>query len=198
MSNNGEVDLTITGGTVVTPSGQRRVGIAIDGGRIVAIAADEHLPPARANHDATGLHVLPGLVDSEAHPGCYVPLADDLATESRAAVTAGVTTWGVHAPSTRMGDPDFAEFVQPEDVGSFHDVIDHFTGLVESDSAVEHLPHLHAGDRPAGEGDPRVRARPRGHLLQALPPVDEPGGRAALARSSRRASVTGSTTAPAT
>ena len=45
VSNNGEVDLTITGGTVVTPSGQRRVGIAIDDGRIVAIAADEHLPP---------------------------------------------------------------------------------------------------------------------------------------------------------
>ncbi len=41
-----EVDLTITGGTVVTPSGQRRAGIAIDDGRIVAVAADEHLPPA--------------------------------------------------------------------------------------------------------------------------------------------------------
>ena len=124
-----EVDLTITGGTVVTPSGPRRIGVAVDGGRIAAIAPDELLPPARRNHDAGGLHVLPGLVDTEAHPGCYVPLADDLASESRAAVASGVTTWGIHAPSTRMGHPDFPEFVQPDDVISFHEVIDHFTDL---------------------------------------------------------------------
>ncbi len=137
MTMSREVDLTITGGTVVTPSGPRRVGIAIDAGRIVAVAPDDLLPPARANHDASGLHVLPGLVDTEAHPGCYVPLADDLASESRAAVAAGVTTWGIHAPSTRMGHPDFPEFVQPDDVISFHEVIDHFTALVDSDSAVD-------------------------------------------------------------
>ncbi len=149
-----EVDLTITGGTVVTPSGPRRVGIAVDGGRIVAVASDELLPPARHNHDASGLHVLPGLVDSEAHPGCYVPLADDLASESRAAVTAGVTTWGIHAPSTRMGHPEFPEYVQAEDVVSFHDVIEllHRSGRVRLRGRC--LRHLHARDRPAGERDP--------------------------------------------
>lgn len=137
MDAEREVDLTITGGTVVTPSGKRRAGVAIDSGRIVAVAADEHLPRARETFDATGLHLLPGLVDSEAHPGCYSPLKDDLASESRAAVTSGVTTWGIHAPSTRMGDPNFVEFVQPENVVSFHDVFGHFTDLVESDSAVD-------------------------------------------------------------
>ena len=187
MSNNREVDLTITGGTIVTPSGQRRAGIAIDGGRIVAVAADEHLPPAKANHDATGLHILPGLVDSEAHPGCYVPLADDLATESRAAVTAGVTTWGVHAPQTRMGDPDFVEFVQPENVGSFHDVIDHFTGLVETDSAVNiFLTYMLETDQQAKE----IPEYARDHgvtsyklYLQSMSPAAEPnwpGRRAGL------------------
>ena len=137
MSNSREVDLVISGGTVVTPSGPRRLGIAVDEGRIVAIARDELMPPARETYDATGKHLIPGLVDSEAHPGCYSPLADDLATESRAAVAAGVTTWGIHAPSTRLGDPDFVEYVQPADVVSFHDPFDHFTSLVESDSAVE-------------------------------------------------------------
>jgi len=132
-----EVDLVITGGTVVTPGGPRRAGVAVQDGRIVAIAADHLLPPARRTHDATGLHIIPGLVDSEAHPGCYSPLKDDLMSESRAAAAAGVTTWGIHAPVTRMGHPDFVEYVQPEDVGSFHDVIDHFTGLVESDSAID-------------------------------------------------------------
>ncbi|HVP03923.1 MAG TPA: amidohydrolase family protein [Solirubrobacteraceae bacterium] len=137
MSDAHEVDLVITGGTVVTPSGPRRVGVAIDDGRIVALAEDHLLPPASSTYDASGRTIIPGLVDSEAHPGCYSPLKDDLATESTAAVVAGVTTWGIHAPSTRMGHPEFVEFVQPEDVVSFHDVMDHFTGLVASDSAVD-------------------------------------------------------------
>ncbi len=66
-----------------------------------------------------------------------MPLQDDVATESRAAVVAGVTTWGIHAPSTRMGAPRFVEYVQQEDVVSFHDVIDDFTGVIERDSAVD-------------------------------------------------------------
>lgn len=182
-----EVDLKITGGTVVTPSGLRRAGIAIDGGKIVAVAADEHLPPARQTVDATGLHVIPGLVDSEAHPGCYVPLADDLASESRAAVAAGVTTWGIHAPQPRMGHPDFVEFVQPEDVGSFHDVFDNFTALVESDSAVDvFLTYMLETDQQAEE----IPEYARDHgvtsyklYLQSMSPGAEPhwpGRRAGL------------------
>ncbi len=80
MSEPREVDLVINGGTVVTASGPRRAGVAVDGGRIVAVAEDEHLPPSRDTYDATGMHVIPGLVDTEAHPGCYSPLKDDLAT----------------------------------------------------------------------------------------------------------------------
>ena len=68
MSNSNEVDLKITGGTVVTASGQRRVGIAVDGGRVVAVAEDHLLPPSRDTYDAAGKHVIPGLVDTEAHP----------------------------------------------------------------------------------------------------------------------------------
>ena len=137
MTEPRQVDLAITGGTVVTPSGPRRAGIAVDDGRIVAIADDALLPPARRTHDASGLHAIPGLVDTEAHPGCYVPLRDDLASESVAAVTAGVTTWGIHAPSTRIGHPDFVEFVQREDVRSFHDGMPHFVEIVEEVSAVD-------------------------------------------------------------
>ncbi len=117
MSGTREVDLVIKGGTVVSPSGTRKVGIAIDAGKVVAVTEDSLLPPAKKTVDATGLHVIPGLVDTEAHPGCYSPLKDDIAPESRAAVTAGVTTWGVHAPATRLGHPDFVEYVQKEDVG---------------------------------------------------------------------------------
>lgn len=152
MSNTREVDLVISGGTVVTGSGPRRAAIAVDDGRIVAVARDELMPPASRTYDAAGLHLIPGLVDSEAHPGCYSPLADDLGSESRAAVTAGVTTWGIHAPVTRMGDPEFVEYVQPKDVVSFHEPFDHFTGLVGSDSAVDvFLTYMLETDQQAAE-----------------------------------------------
>lgn len=187
MSEPREVDLVISGGMLVTPSGPRRAGVAVDGGRIVAIAEDHLLPPARTTHDASGRHIIPGLVDSEAHPGCYSPLKDDLASESRAAVTSGVTTWGIHAPSTRMGAPDFVEFVQPEDVCSFHDVIDHCTALIESDSAVDvFLTYMLETDQQASE----IAEYARDHgvtsyklYLQAMSPEAEPfwpGRRAGL------------------
>jgi dihydropyrimidinase/dihydroorotase len=187
MSDSREVDLKIVGGTIVTPRGLQRAGVAIDAGRIVAVAEDDLLPPARDTHDASGLHVLPGLVDSESHPGCYSPLKDDLASESRAAAAAGVTTWGIHAPSTRMGHPDFVEFVQPEDVCSYHDVFDHFIALVESDCAIDvFLTYMLETDQQAEE----IPEYARDHgvtsyklYLQSMSPEAEPfwpGRRAGL------------------
>jgi dihydroorotase-like cyclic amidohydrolase len=121
----------------VTPAGARRAGIAVDEGSVVGIAADELLPLAKASFDAAGKLILPGLVDPEGHPGVYSPLNDDLTSESRAAVVAGVTTWGIQAPSARLGHPRFAEFVRPDDVVSFHEVFGHLVGAVESDSATD-------------------------------------------------------------
>jgi dihydropyrimidinase/dihydroorotase len=187
MSTPREVELVISGATVVTPGGPRRAGIAIDGGRIVALGHDDLMPPARRTFDASGLHAIPGLVDSEAHPGCYMPLKDDLASESRAAAAAGVTTWGVHAPSTRMGHPDFKEFVQAEDVISFHEVFGHFTDLVAADSAVDvFLTYMIETDQHAAE----IPEYAREHgvtsyklYLQSMSPEAEPfwpGRRAGL------------------
>ncbi|MDQ5895675.1 MAG: hypothetical protein QG596_1936, partial [Actinomycetota bacterium] len=147
-------------------------------GKIVAVTQDEFLPPAKRTVDATGLHVIPGLVDTEAHPGCYSPLKDDLATESIAAVTAGVTTWGVHAPSTRMGHPDFAEYVQKEDVMSFHDSFPYFEDAVKTDSAIDiFLTYMLETDQQAEE----IPEYAKDHgvtsyklYLQAMSPEAEP------------------------
>lgn len=187
MSEPREVDLVIKGGTVVSPSGTRKVGVAVDGGKVVAVTADEFLPPAKKTVDATGLHLIPGLVDTEAHPGCYSPLKDDLGSESIAAVTAGVTTWGVHAPSTRMGHPEFAEYVQKEDVISFHDSFPYFEALTESDSAIDiFLTYMLETDQQAAE----IPEYAKEHgvtsyklYLQAMSPEAEPnwpGRRAGL------------------
>jgi imidazolonepropionase-like amidohydrolase len=47
------------------------------------------LPPARRTIDVKGSHILPGIVDPEAHPG-YAPLGDDLERQRRAAACAGI------------------------------------------------------------------------------------------------------------
>lgn len=60
-------DLVIRGGTVVSPAGRLRGGLAVRDGVVVAVATDEALPPAGEVIDARGLHVLPGVIDAHVH-----------------------------------------------------------------------------------------------------------------------------------
>src|SRR3954453_2944700 len=94
------LDLVVANGTVVTGGGRYSVAVGVRDGKVAALAPEELLPPARERIDARGNYILPGIVDSEAHPGCYVPFEYDIRTESRAAACAGVTTWGIQAPVT--------------------------------------------------------------------------------------------------
>ena len=149
-----EVDLKLVGGRVVTGDGVLQAGVAVDGGTIVAVARDDLLPAARRTMDVRGNHILPGIVDSEAHPGCYVPFEDDLEPESRAAACAGITTWGIQAPSTRLGTRPFKQFVQADDVVPFSHAfataretiervssVDCFlTFMMETDAQAEEIP----------------------------------------------------------
>jgi len=132
-----QVDLVIKNGWVVTGAGKERAGVAVKDGVIVAIAKDELLPPAKEVIDLRGNHLLPGVVDSEAHPGCYVPFRYDMTTESRAAACAGVTTWGIQAPSTRLGAEPFIEYVQAKDVVPFSHVFQIAKDIIEEVSAVD-------------------------------------------------------------
>ncbi|MGE0698808.1 MAG: dihydroorotase [Hyphomicrobiaceae bacterium] len=84
-------DLLVKGATVVNHDGAGVRDIAIRAGRIAAIG---QLGSAKAAEtlDARGLHVLPGVIDSQVHfrePG--LDHKEDLATGSRAAVMGGVT-----------------------------------------------------------------------------------------------------------
>ena len=84
-------DLILKGATVVNHDGQGVRDIGIRGGRIAGLG---QLGAATAPEviDAKGLHVLPGVVDSQVHfrePG--LDHKEDLATGSRAAVMGGVT-----------------------------------------------------------------------------------------------------------
>lgn len=84
-------DSIFKGGTVVNQDGTGKRDIGVRDGRIAAIG---DLSRAHAGEviDCTGLHILPGVIDSQVHfrePG--LTHKEDLETGSRAAVMGGVT-----------------------------------------------------------------------------------------------------------
>ena len=84
-------DLIIKGGTVVNHDGEGQRDLGIRNGRIAGIG---NLSAAKAAEtlDAKGLHILPGVIDSQVHfrePG--LEQKEDLESGSRAAVMGGVT-----------------------------------------------------------------------------------------------------------
>jgi dihydroorotase len=85
-------DIIIENGTLVNHDGVGAGDIGIIGGKIAEIAEIGDLGAAGEVVDATGLHVLPGVIDSQVHfrePG--FPQKEDLESGSRAAVLGGVT-----------------------------------------------------------------------------------------------------------
>ncbi len=85
-------DAILKGATIVNHDGAGQRDIGIRNGRIAAIGS---LGQASAGEviDCTGLHILPGVVDSQVHfrePG--LEHKEDLETGSRAAVLGGVTS----------------------------------------------------------------------------------------------------------
>lgn len=85
-------DLLIECGTVLTPNGAERIDLACVQGRIVALG-DLRLDWSAQTHiDASGLHVLPGVIDSQVHfrePGLMHK--ENLEAGTRGAVLGGVT-----------------------------------------------------------------------------------------------------------
>jgi len=84
-------DLILTGGTVVNHDGEGFRDVGVRDGRIAAIGDLRHAS-AGETIDCHGLHILPGVVDSQVHfrePG--LEHKEDLETGSRAAVLGGVT-----------------------------------------------------------------------------------------------------------
>jgi dihydroorotase len=83
-------DLVVTGGIAATPSGIVPCDIAVRDGRIAALGRIEG--SAAETIDAGGLHVLPGVIDTQVHfrePGNEHK--EDLASGTAAAAMGGVT-----------------------------------------------------------------------------------------------------------
>ncbi|MCB9834014.1 MAG: dihydroorotase [Planctomycetes bacterium] len=95
-------DLIVRGGTLVSPRGRHEADLGLRAGRIVALG-DLGDADAHELFDARGLHVLPGIIDSQVHmrePG--LEHKEDLETGMLAAAAGGVTAV-CEMPNTKPG-----------------------------------------------------------------------------------------------
>jgi dihydropyrimidinase len=97
------IDTVISGGTVVTDSSMFEASVAIDEGTIVAVGEADAMPDADEVVDATGLLVLPGIIDPHVHVHDQFSV-DTHETATSAAALGGVTTYIDFAWQAWLGD----------------------------------------------------------------------------------------------
>jgi dihydroorotase len=100
-------DLILTGGQVATPNGLESCDIGVKNGRVAALGALGSAAAAE-RFDATGLTILPGVIDTQVHfrePG--LDHKEDLATGSASAAMGGVTAF-FEMPNTNPNTIDEA------------------------------------------------------------------------------------------
>ena len=150
------LDLAIHGGTIVTATDTRRADIGIADGRIVAIG---EVGEALVEEDATGLLVLPGVVDPHTHLDAQFQAggpstADDFYSGTAAAACGGVTTiidYARQFPGASLSDAvrDWTARAAEKSLidYSFHVIVTDF-----SDASLAEIPALLA------DGFPSVKA----------------------------------------
>jgi allantoinase len=88
------LDLVVKNVRAVRPREPRieTLDLGVKDGRFARVAPSIPAAETRRVYDGRGRLAFPGVVDAHTHAGIYAPLADDALTESRAAVSGGVTT----------------------------------------------------------------------------------------------------------
>lgn len=100
-------DMVIKNGFLVMPGdGIVKASLAVNEGKVAGIFDHSSPLPAKAEIDATGLYIFPGVVQPHAHLGKGAEM-EDFATETRSAVIGGVTTTMVFHRATSNYGSDF-------------------------------------------------------------------------------------------
>ncbi|MDB4906049.1 MAG: D-hydantoinase [Gemmatimonadetes bacterium] len=125
-----QFDTVVRGGNVVTPSGSYVGDIGIKGERIAALG--DNLDTAGAKViDASGHHVIPGVLDVHVHlelPFCGTVSADDYISGTRAAARGGVTT--------------VIDFAIPSADGTLAEAADTWMRKAEGKSLIDYTFHI--------------------------------------------------------
>ncbi len=134
-------DLFVTGARVVKPNAIVDCGLVIRDGRIAAVLAPGETLEARRTLDAGGRYVLPGLLDTHLHLGTAAqPFAADCASESRHAVTGGVTTLLPFVITRGPYVEVLPEMQQAVGDGSLVDMV--FHAIIIREAQIEEIPRL--------------------------------------------------------
>jgi dihydropyrimidinase len=100
----------VAGGTVWTPGGPRRADVMAEDGRVTRVDDLSGWRGIADVIDATGLHVVPGLIDLHVHVADRIgrfELADDFASGTEVALRSGITTFFTFAtqrPGEALGE----------------------------------------------------------------------------------------------
>ena len=112
-------DLLIRRGTCMLPWGEENTNVAISDGRIAALGVPDSSEAAKVI-DATGLHVLPGLIDPHVHlrdPGD--PAVETIPSGTRGAVLGGIATV-FDMPNTTPAITDAARLAWKQEYAAGH------------------------------------------------------------------------------
>ena len=123
-------DRVVKGGNVVTPGGTFTGDVGIQGEKIAALGVDLESKGADVI-DATGHHVIPGVLDVHVHlelPFCGTVSADDYRTGTRAGARGGVTT--------------VIDFAIPSATGSLSDAADTWMKKAKDKSLIDYTFHI--------------------------------------------------------
>ena len=122
------MDLVIKNGIVVTPEGQFKADVGVQGERIAAVATGLS---GAVELDASGKYVLPGAIDAHVHfqmPVGEVVSSDDFYTATVAAACGGTTT--------------VIDFVEPEGLQSLMDALHQRRAQADGRVAVDYGLHM--------------------------------------------------------
>ncbi|MFT4704127.1 MAG: dihydroorotase [Bradymonadia bacterium] len=127
---------------VVTPTETASVSVLIDGTKIAAIDPAVHTT-ADVTVDATGLHLIPGVIDDQVHfrdPG--LTHKEDLFTASRACAKGGVTTF-LEMPNTNPNTVSQAALEQKLALASHKSVVNYGFYIGATPHNTVELKHAH-------------------------------------------------------
>lgn len=124
-------DLGLVGGIVVDEAGMYAADVYVKDARVEALVNPGATLPSDQVIDASGLHILPGLIDSHTHFRTFSKHCDAFSDMARSAAHGGITTVIAHVMGMNATDRGLLERVE------------HFLGEIEGTAATDYA--LHAG-----------------------------------------------------
>lgn len=138
------VDIAIENGKVVLPdNGIFETNVYIKAGKIHSLGNNPGLK-AQRTIDASGKYVIPGVIDPHVHLGLFAPMADELGSETKAALIGGVTTLGCYFGSKESHFRTFPQLSEEINKYSFVDILPHLVIATEEQRSevTDYINHL--------------------------------------------------------